>query len=170
MDSFSELSYIAGDRRWIWNRSEQTMSSKALISVAVLSCAVVIAALVPLAFTKERGPAIKPVTSLATFDHDPNAFSQGLVVENGKMWEGTGQYGKSELRQIELETGKVLANAPLGQEYFGEGITLLDNKIYQLTWKENICFVYDATTLKPLTKFTYSGEGWGLTNDGKYCI
>lgn len=102
-----------------------------------------------------------------TFKHDPNAFTEGLFFHNGFLYESTGQERKSNLRKVELETGKVVQQQDLGKDSFGEGTTLLNGKIYQLTWQEERAFVYDAETLKPIKEFSYQGDGWGLTNDGK---
>lgn len=102
-----------------------------------------------------------------TYRHDQNAFTQGLFFHNGFLYEGTGGTGESNLRKVELETGKVVQQHDLGDESFGEGATLLNGKIYQLTWQEETAYVYDAETLKPLQQFRYQGDGWGLTNDGR---
>ncbi len=141
------------------------MSMKSWLATIGIGCAVLLAALVPYAFPKE---AVRRVKIVKTYTHDAGAFSQGLVVNDGQMWEGTGQYGTSTLRKVELATGRVLESVPLSEQYFGEGITLLDGKIYQLTWKEKVCFVYDAKTLQQTGTFNYDGEGWGLANDGKH--
>lgn len=105
-----------------------------------------------------------------TFPHDPKAFTQGLVVHNGVFYEGTGGRRSdsfhSSLRKVEIETGKVLQKFDLASEYFGEGITILNDKIYQLTWQENKAFVYDVNDLKLLKEFKYGTEGWGITTDG----
>jgi glutaminyl-peptide cyclotransferase len=104
------------------------------------------------------------------YPHDPSAFTQGLVFLNGLFYEGTGGRGSdtfhSSLRKVELETGKVLQKHDLAPEYFGEGITVLGDKIYQLTWREHTAFVYGLNDFKPQKEFKYSGEGWGLTTDG----
>ncbi len=102
------------------------------------------------------------------YRHDKNAFTQGLFFHNGFLYESTGQYGYSSLRKVEVETGKVLKKHDVPQDYFAEGIALLNGKIYQLTWKSGIGFVYDLETFKLLSEFRYSGEGWGLTTDGKF--
>lgn len=107
-----------------------------------------------------------------TFPHDRKAFTQGLIVNNGTMYEGTG--GKrdrgdtfaSSLRKVEIESGKVLQKYDMPPEFFGEGITMMNGKIYQLTWQENTGFVYDPADFKLLKEFRYAGEGWGLTHDG----
>ncbi|MCA9192595.1 MAG: glutaminyl-peptide cyclotransferase [Planctomycetales bacterium] len=111
---------------------------------------------------------IETVEIVQTYPHDSQAFTQGLVVDQGKLYEGTGQYGHSSLRIVDLVTGRVELMTPLEQRFFGEGIAVLEGKIYQLTWKERNCIVYDQATLKPLNSFNYSGEGWGLTHDGRH--
>ena len=98
--------------------------------------------------------------------HDPGAFTQGLVYKDGFLYESTGLFGASQLRKVELESGKVLENVSLASEYFGEGITLYENKIFQLTWLSVKGFVYDQNTFELLEEFSYRGEGWGITNDG----
>lgn len=104
-----------------------------------------------------------------TYNHDANAFTQGLVIHNGFLYEGTGGYRgdkyKSSLRKVELDTAKILQKVDLGGEYFGEGITIFKDKIYQLTWQEHTAFVYDLNDLKLLKEIKYAGEGWGLTHD-----
>lgn len=105
-----------------------------------------------------------------TFPHDKNAFTQGLEFHNGYLYESTGLKGQSSLRKVELRTGRVLQIHRLPQEYFAEGITLFGDRIYQLTWQNGICFVYNANSFRQETQFRYDGEGWGLTNDGKHLI
>lgn len=105
-----------------------------------------------------------------TFPHDPDAYTQGLVFNEGKFLESTGRQGKSSLRDVELETGKVLKKVDVPTPYFAEGITLLKGKIYQLTWQHRTGFIYDATSFNKLGEFKYEGEGWGLTNDGDSLI
>ena len=102
-----------------------------------------------------------------TFKHDPTAFTEGLFFYNGFLYESTGQEGMSDLRKVELETGKVVQKVGLAKSSFGEGTTILNGKIYQLTWQEGNGFIYDAASFKLLGNFGYAGEGWGLTNDGK---
>jgi len=105
-----------------------------------------------------------------TYDHDPDAFTQGLVFENGFLYEGTGLYECSSLRKVELKTGKVLQIKKISDQFFGEGITIFKNKIIQLTWQSNIGFVYDKNTFNLLKEFHYPYEGWGITHDGKRLI
>jgi len=105
-----------------------------------------------------------------TYPHDRNAFTQGLVFEDGVLYEGTGGFGNSTLRRVELETGDVLQIRELSAQFFGEGITIYKDKIIQLTWKSNIGFVYDKNSFELLQEFNYSTEGWGITNDGTRLI
>ena len=114
-------------------------------------------------------PKLLTYTIVNTYPHDTNAYTQGLEFYNGILYEGTGQYGTSTLRKTDYKTGKVDLKINLEQRFFGEGITFLNDKIYQLTWQENTAFVYDAKTLKKEKQFTYykKMEGWGLTTDGK---
>jgi glutamine cyclotransferase len=101
------------------------------------------------------------------YPHDPLAFTQGLEYRGGFLYEGTGLEGSSMLRKLDLETGKVLQAVPLEEQYFGEGITVLNGRILEITWKSQLGLVYDQATFHLLETFTYPGEGWGLTNDGK---
>jgi len=102
--------------------------------------------------------------------HDPNAFTQGLVFLDGKMIESTGQEGRSSLRNIDLQTGKILKKVDVPEPFFAEGIALLNNKIYQLTWQHQLGFIYDAQSFEKIGQFNYNGEGWGLTTDGHSLI
>ena len=101
------------------------------------------------------------------YPHDPQAYTQGLVYKDGYLYEGTGLNGRSSLRKVRLETGEVLQRGDLPPELFGEGIALLGGKIFQLTWKAGTGFIYDAHDFHLLRKFSYPGEGWGLTTDGR---
>jgi glutamine cyclotransferase len=109
-----------------------------------------------------------------TYNHDTSAFTQGLVFYNGFLYEGTGGRGDddfhSSLRKVDLQNGKVLQKIDMAREYFGEGITILNGKIYQLTWEEKTAFVYDVNDFKLLQQFTYPDEGWGITHDGTNLI
>jgi glutamine cyclotransferase len=104
------------------------------------------------------------------YPHDSNAFTQGLILMDGKLLESTGQEGFSSLRRVELESGKVLKKVDVPVPYFAEGLTALNGKLYQLTWQHNIGFIYDAQTFDRLGEFNYQGEGWGLTTDGQSLI
>ena len=104
------------------------------------------------------------------YPHDRQAFTQGLQYVDGVLYEGTGQNGQSGIRKVKLETGEVMQHQPLDAKYFGEGITVWNNTIVQLTWQSEIGFVYDKATFKQTKTFTYPGEGWGLTHDGARLI
>jgi len=104
------------------------------------------------------------------YPHDPDAFTQGLVFGDGLLYEGTGQWGQSTLRKVELESGDVLQLYALSYQCFGEGITIYGDNVIQLTWKSRIGFVYDKDSLALLQTFTYPTEGWGITHDGTYLI
>lgn len=101
------------------------------------------------------------------YPHDPNAFTQGLEYRAGYLYEGTGLKGRSSLRKVQLETGRVLQQIDLSAEYFGEGITVINQQIIQLTWQSEAGFVYNQASFQQLRTFNYPGEGWGLANDGQ---
>lgn len=105
------------------------------------------------------------VEVLAVYPHDTGAFTQGLELHGGKLYESTGRYGQSDMRVVELETGQVISSVPLADTYFGEGMTLVGDRIWQLTWQEHTAFLRDRDTLAPLGQATYSGEGWGLCHE-----
>jgi glutamine cyclotransferase len=101
------------------------------------------------------------------YPHDPAAFTEGLEYKDGFLYESTGQYGFSDIREVDLKTGKVLHATKMPANYFGEGLTILDGRIYQLTYKEGKGFIYDLKTLKEQGAFTFNApEGWGMTNNG----
>ncbi|MDR2424383.1 MAG: glutaminyl-peptide cyclotransferase [Prevotellaceae bacterium] len=104
------------------------------------------------------------------YPHDESAYTQGLFFSKGFLYEGTGLLGKSLLRKVEIETGKVLQVHNLDKQYFGEGICLHKGKIYQLTWKNHEGFIYDYETFNLTGKFNYNSEGWGITSDGDYLL
>ncbi len=112
-------------------------------------------------------PAAYGYRVVRTFDHDRTAYTQGLFWHEGLLYESTGMEGRSSLRKVDPESGAVLKKIDLDDRYFGEGIALLDGKIYMLTWKHNIGFVYDLDFRK-IDEFGYQGEGWGLTSDGRW--
>ncbi|HPR35905.1 MAG TPA: glutaminyl-peptide cyclotransferase [Anaerolineaceae bacterium] len=107
---------------------------------------------------------------LATLPHDPTCYTQGLVIDEGVFFESCGLYEQSSLRKVDPTSGVVQAETELDTSYFAEGLVLLEGKLYQLTWKENTGFVYDANTLELLRTFNYQTEGWGLTTDGSALI
>jgi glutamine cyclotransferase len=104
------------------------------------------------------------------YPHDPKAFTEGLFFRDGFLYESTGEEGKSSLRKVELETGKVAQKFDLPKDSFGEGISFFNDKIYQLTWQEGVCRVFDAKDFKLLKEVKYQGQGWGMTTDGTNLI
>jgi len=117
-----------------------------------------------------REPQILNYKIINTYPHDINAYTQGFEFYNGILLEGTGQYKESTLRKIDYKTGKISQQIKLDDTYFGEGITVFDGKIYQLTWEEHAVFVYDATTFKKINTLNWPYEGWGLTHNDSSLI
>jgi glutaminyl-peptide cyclotransferase len=116
-------------------------------------------------------PVKKNVEIVKEYPHNTNHYTQGLEFADNDLFESTGQYGKSGIFHIDINTAKILQQQPLESKYFGEGITILNDKIYQITWKAQKGFVYDRKTLAKIDSFTYkTEEGWGLTNDGTSLI
>lgn len=109
-------------------------------------------------------------TVVATYPHDTSSYTQGLEFLKGQLYEGTGNYGFSKLLQVDLKSGKPTRQLSLNPKFFGEGITILHDTLYQLTWKENVVFVYEPKTFKKIKEFSLNTPGWGLTNDGKSLI
>jgi glutamine cyclotransferase len=126
----------------------------------------------PIYIMANSAPEIYTFKIINTYPHDKGAYTQGLEYYNGFLYEGTGQKGASSIRKVELETGKVLQQKDLNEQYFGEGITILNNKLYQLTWKSGIGFVYNLDTFEKESEFKYtkSREGWGLTHNNEKLI
>lgn len=116
-----------------------------------------------------KAPLLK-VKVVRTLPHDPNAFTQGLLLHKGKFLESTGLYKKSTLRRVDPATGAVEAEVNLPDEVFAEGLTLANGQLYQITWREGKAYSYDVETLAQTGEFDYQGEGWGLAFDGKNLI
>jgi glutamine cyclotransferase len=117
-----------------------------------------------------RVPEVAGFKVVAVYPHDPAAFTQGLAIEAGQLYEGTGQYGASTIRRIDLTSGRPEKQRALGPRYFGEGIAILDGLLYQLTWQNSVVVVYDLETFEVERTVEYAGEGWGLTHDGDELI
>src|SRR5215831_8632774 len=133
------------------------------------------AALLSLAFVRQPQPPGGTVPLFGyqivrVYPHDPDAFTQGLQFLDGVLYEGTGLNGRSSIRRVTLETGKVEKQRDVSSQYFGEGITVWKNDLIELTWQSHVAFVYDKTTFEPKKQFSYRGEGWGLTHDGTNLI
>jgi glutamine cyclotransferase len=119
---------------------------------------------------EETGIPVFGYEIVKTYPHDPSAFTQGLLIRDGFLYEGTGIKGRSSLRKVDIETGKVLEEHKLPGIYFGEGIATDGKRIVQLTWRSHKGFVYDIKTFKLLKEFSYPTEGWGITYDGRNFI
>jgi glutaminyl-peptide cyclotransferase len=109
-------------------------------------------------------------TIARAYPHDPRAFTEGLFYLDGALYESTGLEGKSDIRKVRLETGKVLQRRAIDRKYFGEGIVAWKGKLVELTWQSQIGFTYDLATFRPRGQFHYEGEGWALTTDGRRLI
>ena len=110
------------------------------------------------------------MTLISTHSHDPSAFTQGLEMHDGYLYESTGLYGHSSLRQVDPSSGEVLRMKMLDETYFGEGITIVNDSIYMLTWKQGKALVFDIDTFDLVANLSYSGEGWGLCFDGTHLV
>ncbi|MSR23177.1 MAG: glutaminyl-peptide cyclotransferase [Gemmatimonadetes bacterium] len=104
---------------------------------------------------------------LRVLPHDTAAYTQGLVFHEGRLYESTGEYGESTVRELDIETGQVLRKVELEDSYFGEGLDRVGNRLVQISWKEGVAFVYDLETFRVEGSFTYEGDGWGLCYDGE---
>jgi glutamine cyclotransferase len=138
------------------------MRLKSIVLLVLCSCA----------FTacKPSAPKNLGFKIVASRPHDPTSYTQGFQLVDGRLFESAGKYGESALREIEPTTGKVLRKRPLAKTVFGEGMTLLGDQLWVLTWKENTAYVFERDTFKPLLTHPYEGEGWGLTTDGTLLI
>lgn len=128
-------------------------------------------------------PAAKPALSareaqaptagyevIRVYPHDPGAFTQGLTIVDGVLYESTGLNGRSSVRKVKLENGEVLQIRTVPEQYFGEGIVVWKDRIFELTWQSGIGFIYDRQSFEKIGTFRYAGEGWGLTHDGRRLI
>lgn len=140
------------------------MITLARIAALVVSACVIVSA---------QGRAGAPVHGyevVNVYPHDREAFTQGLLFRDGVLYESTGLRGRSSLRKVQLETGKVLQQISVDKRYFAEGLADWGSRLVQLTWDTNVGFVYDMMSFTQLQTFRYTGEGWGLTHDGKQLI
>jgi glutaminyl-peptide cyclotransferase len=151
-----------------------SFSRWSLVLVAIAMAATCIAA--DLCFA--QNPSFRPADAapvygyhvINTYPHGNQAFTEGLVYSDGFLYEGTGQFGRSTIMKENLGTGETLKSHSLPEKYFGEGITIWNDKLYQLTWRSKCGFVYDKDSFQVLRVFRYQTEGWGLTHDEKYLI
>lgn len=148
--------------------NEAKMGSQ-LIAATVFSEGETFDATKKIIVTASKKPEIYGYKILEKFPHNKKSFTQGLEFYNDTLYESTGQYGESTLRKLDYRTGEILKEVKLDNEYFAEGLTVVNDKIYQLTWREKKGFIYNANTLEKTGTFAYneSKEGWGLCNDGE---
>jgi glutaminyl-peptide cyclotransferase len=131
-----------------------------------------------LACQAEEGIAISPARSLqrlsvevvAEYPHDPRAFTQGLLWHGGKLYESTGNYGRSSLREVRFETGDVVRQVNLSSELFAEGLAKVGRELVQLTWRKGVALVYEFPSFRESRRMNYAGEGWGLSYDGTWLV
>jgi len=139
----------------------------------ILIAAALVASLAPgLAAAQSDNPMTQPVAVLvpeviSVREHDPNAWIQGLILQDGVFYESTGRYGESTLRAVDPASGEVRQRIDVPEAFFAEGLALVDDRLIQLTWKESTALVYDRDTFEQIDSFEYEGEGWGLCYDGK---
>lgn len=133
---------------------------------AILGVLMAALACVPANVAQRRPAPVQGYTIVATFPHDPTAFTQGLVFADGELYESTGLQGESTLRRVDIRTGKTLQRLDVPAEYFAEGLALVGDELLQLTWQHRLGFVYDRQTFTQKRTFKYNTEGWGLAYDG----
>lgn len=161
-----------GVLKYMFNASYYGLGTRGLSLVATLKNGEVVNDDRLVRVLSDVTPVIWTAEIVAAFPHAVSSYTQGLEFNNGILYEGTGQYGESMVAQVNLNSGTVDPNKQirLDENYFGEGITVLGNQVYQLTWKEQKCFIYDKNSMKIIKDLSYVGEGWGLCNDGKSLI
>ena len=142
----------------------------AFVLIAGISCPLAMAAEAPLMSKDARPPVILEYEIVKTWPHDRGAFTQGLIHRDGFLYESTGLNGRSSLRKVNIETGEVVQHENIDKEYFAEGLTDWNNHLIQITWQSKTGFTYDLKTFKRIGQFSYDGEGWGITHDGKRLI
>ena len=146
-----------------------------VLLVAILTtCTVFCTTLSTFAIGEETENNIPPipmnVVIIENYSHDSSAFTQGLIWHEGSLYESTGLYGNSSIREVNLSTGEVVRSVQLNASLFGEGLALVGENLVQLTWKNNTAIIWDLNNFTIVGNFTYDGEGWGLCNDGMNLI
>jgi len=158
-------------------KSFQRMRTASLLILMLLAFLTAIALIAPIleaqTASDSAGSGSVPVFGyqiIKTYPHDSAAFTQGLVYDKGMLYEGTGEFGQSSLRRVDLETGRVLKQKSLAGTLFGEGVAVWKDRLIQLTWRSGIGLVYDKENLTRIGEFSYETEGWGITSDGRNLI
>jgi glutamine cyclotransferase len=150
-----------------WRRRSQKGLGGLILAIGIL---VMLRLSNPASVISQQRLPVSGYSIVRVFPHDPDAFTQGLQYVDGLLYEGTGLNGRSSIRKVRLETGEVIQKRDLDAAHFGEGITVWNTDLIQLTWQSNIAFVYDKTTFASRRTYKYAGEGWGLTHDGTNLI
>lgn len=161
---------ITNGNRWVWSSKESRVGKIPLRAQVFYSSGANDLLQVTITIKSDIVPVKYTYEIVNSFPHDIKAYTQGLIYDNGYFYESTGQYGESSLRKVKPETGEVIKNISLGRELFGEGLCIFEDRLYQLTWKNRVGFVYEKETMRLLNKIYYHTEGWGLTTDGKKLI
>lgn len=149
--------------------TRQLWAQPCKLSLAFIAALLLLLQTPPAQAQRVRLPIFDAVV-VNSYPHDPDAFTQGLLFRDGVLYESTGMNGRSSIRKVALESGKVLQKADIPQQYFGEGMTAWKDELFSLTWQSQTGFVWDLKTFKLKRQFSYSGEGWGLTHDDKHLI
>ena len=152
------------------NQPHPARGRRWLVWTAVLGAAAIAVGLAAWPQLGGRRAGAMAFEVVAVYPHDPAAFTQGLAIHEGQLYEGTGQYGASSVRRVDLASGRPEKLRALNPRYFGEGIAILDGLLYQLTWQTGVVVVYDLETFEVERTMQYDGEGWGLTHDGEQLI
>ncbi|WP_420580627.1 glutaminyl-peptide cyclotransferase [Reichenbachiella sp.] len=166
------------NRQLIWDTNTETPGKKDLTISVFLSNGTVEKKRHSITLLSDIEPIRYTYRVTNTFAHDPDAFTQGLLMDNGQLYESTGEKGQSTLRKVDLTSGKVLQSVDISSQYFGEGIGLVGDEIFMLSWKERTGFVFDKNSFEQIRQFSYPTEGWGMTtkddtlimSDGTYII
>jgi glutaminyl-peptide cyclotransferase len=150
-------------KRWRWTGAGMAVA----LAATLIGCADAGAEQVDAAGPAQAAAQVEQLTVevIERYPHDTAAFTQGLELHEGLLYEGTGLEGQSDMRIVEPETGEVLESVDLPADVFGEGITLVGDRIWQITWQEQIAYLRDRDSLAELDQFTYTGEGWGVCHD-----
>ena len=146
------------------------MSACRVLSGLILPATVIAATVLATAAAQAQMPPRQDAVVVAEYPHDADAFTQGLFLHDGQLYESTGQVGASGLRRVTMATGRVEQSVAIDPPYFGEGSTQIGDRIYMLTWRRETGFIFDADTFEEIGRFNYPGEGWGLTQDGNSLI
>ncbi len=148
----------------------QVISALSIMSIILVSGVIIAVTNLMQPSVPNSAPVRYIFSVVQAYPHDAGAFTEGLAYADGVLYESTGLYGSSSLRRVDLETGVILEETALPDQFFGEGITIIDNTIIQLTYMEHTGIIYDKTTFIQLSNFTYGTEGWGITFDGDRII